>query len=55
MELLLYLFVSGSCRKTFTELVDAADNPFVIISFEPYVTDSIIKGTLHHFSALSPD
>lgn len=29
--------------------------PFVIISFEPYVTDSIIKGTLHHFSTLSPD
>lgn len=35
--------------------MDVADSPFVKISFEPYVTDSIIKGTLHHFSALSPD
>lgn len=31
--------------------MDGSDNPFVIISFEPYVTDSIIKGT--HFSPLS--
>ena len=51
----IYLIVKGSCKETFTVFMDVADSPFVKISFEPYVTDSIIKGTLHHFSALSPD
>lgn len=51
----LDLLVGGSCRETFTLLMDVSDNPFVIISFEAYVIDSIIKGTLCHFSPLSPD
>lgn len=44
-----FAFAVWSCGERFALLMFVAVSPFLIISPEPYVMDSIIKGTLAIF------